>query len=198
MLHENFVILGAIIGFLGGVSYVIDTLKGKTKPNRVSWFIWALAPMLAFSAEISKGVGIHSLMTFMVGFSPLLIFIASFLNSNAEWKLTKLDLTCGVLSIIGLIIWLILKEGNIGIFFAILADGLAGIPTIVKSYKFPETENYIGFLTAAISAALTILTIKIWDFAHFGFPVYIFLICILLTILIKFKIGKLLNLQLSS
>jgi hypothetical protein len=190
MLHENFVILGAIIGFLGGVSYVIDTLKGKTKPNRVSWFIWALAPMLAFSAEISKGVGIHSLMTFMVGFTPLLIFIASFVNSNAEWKLTKLDIACGILSIIGLIIWLILKEGNIGIFFAILADGLAGIPTIVKSYKFPETENYIGFLTAAISAAITLLTIKIWDFAHYGFPIYIFLICALLVILIKFKIGK--------
>ena len=189
MLDERFVIVGAIISFLGAVTYVISTLKGKTKPNRVSWFIWALAPMIAFSAELSKGVGIQSLLTFMVGFNPLLIFLASFVNKKAQWKLGKLDLICGSLAILGIIIWLLLKEGNAAIFFAILADGLAAIPTLVKSYKFPETENYFGFLTAVISSGLTLLTIDTWNFAHWGFPLYIFLTTIILVMLIKFKVG---------
>ena len=38
MLDPNFVIVGVVIGFLGGISYLVDTLKGKTKPNRVTWF----------------------------------------------------------------------------------------------------------------------------------------------------------------
>jgi hypothetical protein len=57
MLDEKFVILGIIVGFIGSLSYLIDTIKGKTKPNRVTWFLWALAPLIAFTAEIKQGVG---------------------------------------------------------------------------------------------------------------------------------------------
>lgn len=94
MLNENFVILGAVILAIGSLSYLIDTLKGKVKPNRVTFFLWALAPLIAFAAEIKQGVGIQSLMTFMVGFSPLLIFLASFVNKKAEWKLGSFDFIC--------------------------------------------------------------------------------------------------------
>ncbi len=74
MINENFVILGVVIGFIGSLSYLLSTIKGKTKPNRVTWFLWAIAPLIAFAAEIKEGVGIQSLMTFSVGFGPLLIF----------------------------------------------------------------------------------------------------------------------------
>lgn len=57
MINENFVILGAIIGFIGGLSYLVSTIKGKTRPNRATWFLWALASLIAFSAEIKQGVG---------------------------------------------------------------------------------------------------------------------------------------------
>lgn len=52
MLNENFVILGAVIFAIGSLSYLIDTLKGKVKPNRVTFFLWALAPLIAFAAEV--------------------------------------------------------------------------------------------------------------------------------------------------
>ena len=68
MLNQNFVILAAALNLYGSASYVIETLKGKTKPNRVTWFIWALAPLIAFAAMASEGVGLSALMTFMVGF----------------------------------------------------------------------------------------------------------------------------------
>jgi len=190
MINENFVILGAVIAFIGGISYLIDTIKGKAKPNRVSWFLWSLAPFIAFAAEIKEGVGIQSLMTFMVGFSPLLVFLASFINKKATWQLKRFDFICGALSVIGIIFWLLTKNGNIAIFFSIVADGLAAIPTLVKSYSFPETENYHVYLTAAINAAITLLAIDIWNFAHFGFPLYILVLCSVLVFLIKFRAGK--------
>src|SRR5665213_3532899 len=105
MINQHFVILGVLIGFAGNMTYVISTLRGKTRPNRVSWFMWALAPLIAFSAEINQGVGLRSLMTFMVGFGPAMVFIASFVNRKATWKLTKLDLACGLLSLLALIAW---------------------------------------------------------------------------------------------
>lgn len=67
MIGERWIILGVTLNFLGAIGYLVDTVKGKTKPKRVTWFMWALAPLVAFFAEIKQGVGLQSLMTFMVG-----------------------------------------------------------------------------------------------------------------------------------
>lgn len=192
MINDNLVFLGAAIFFFGSIGYFVDTIKGKVKPNRVTWFIWSLAPLIAFIAQLKQGVGIHqALLTFMVGFIPLIIFIASFVNKKAYWKIGKLDIICGVLSLVGLFLWYSTGTGNVAIFFAILADGLAAFPTVIKSFKFPETENWILYFANAISAGITLLTIKIWNPETFAFPLYIFLLTLLLAVLIKCKIGKL-------
>lgn len=193
MLNEKFVILGFLLSFYGGLSYLIDTVKGRTKPNRVSWFLWALAPMIAFAAEINKGVGWTSLMTFSAGLNPLLIIIASFVNKKSYWKLNKMDYFYGSISVFAIIIWQLTGEGNWAILFSILADGFASIPTVIKSFHQPETESSKIFLLGMMNAGITLLTIKSWTFAHWGFPVYIFLICLIIFSLVKFKLGLLIK-----
>lgn len=190
MLNQNFVIVGAIIVTVGGISYLIETLKGKVKPNRVSYLLWSLAPLIAFFAELKQGVGLQSLMTFIVGFLPLTVFIASFANKNAEWKLTSFDVACGILSVLGLGFWYVTRSGNIAIMFSILADGLAALPTIVKAFNYPETEVAWPYFTSTISAGLTLLTIKVWDFALYAFPLYILLVTLVISSLVQFKLGK--------
>lgn len=98
MLNENFVIVGGIIAASGTIKYIIEILKGKVKPNKVSFFLWSLAPFIAFAAEIKQGVGIQSLNTFWVGFFPLVTLIASFASRKSEWKLGAFDYLCGSLS----------------------------------------------------------------------------------------------------
>jgi hypothetical protein len=189
MLPENFIVLGALLSFYGGLSYLIDTIKGRVKPNRITWFLWALAPLIAFAAEREKGVGLASLMTFMVGFNPLMIFIASFINKKSYWKLQKFDYVYGLMSIVGLILWKITGEGNLAIFFAILADALASIPTVIKAYKNPETESTKIYLFACVNSGITLLTLKVFDLAHLGFPLYIFTLCALMYSLVKWQWG---------
>jgi len=190
MISDKFVILGAVLNLMGSSRYVWDVLKGRAKPNRVTFFLWALAPLIAFGAEIHEGVGLRSLMTFMVGFGPLIILLASFLNRGSVWKITTFDIVCGILSLLGLLLWLITRHGNVAIFFSILADGLAALPTVVKSYHHPETESYLVYLNGAISAAITLLTINNWTFANYGFPLYILVICAILFVLIKLRPQK--------
>jgi hypothetical protein len=189
MLDQRFILLGVAIGFAGGVSYLIQTLQGKIRPNRVSWFMWSLAPLIAFSAELSQGVGLVAFSTFITGFNPLLIFFASFFNKKAEWKITRFDLICGALSIAGLILWSLTRVGNIAIAASILADGLAALPTIRKCYLFPETESGWAFAAGGANAIIGLLTLKHWSFAQGGFLVYIALVCILMSGLIWTKLG---------
>ena len=191
MINENFIYLGAALNLVGSTSYVIQTIKGKTKPNRVTWFLWALAPMIAFGAMLGEGVSVlGGLMTFMVGFGPLLVLIASFVNKKSVWKITTFDIVCGILSLVGVGLWFITRTATIAIVFSILADALAGLPTLVKSFKEPETESSLVFFFGAISAAITLLEAKVWDFAYVGFALYIFIICAVIFILVRFKLGS--------
>ena len=125
MLDERFVFVGAAIGSLGSLSYLIATVRGRARPNRVTFFFWALAPLIAFAAELTEGVRIQSIMTLLVGLSPLAIFLASFVNPKAEWRLTRFDIGCGVLALLGTVLWALTRSGNLAILFSIAADGFA-------------------------------------------------------------------------
>ncbi|MCA9341182.1 hypothetical protein KC952_01490 [Candidatus Saccharibacteria bacterium] len=190
MIDEKFVIIGALLNIIGSATYAYHTVRGKTKPNRVTWFLWALAPLIAVSAQWLEGVTWAALMTFMVGFGPLIIFIASFINKKAYWRITKLDIICGAISVLAIILWAATGQGIVAVLLSILADFAAGIPTLIKAYKKPETEHYGVFRNGAISALITLLVIDNWTFVNYGFALYIFLICLTLYLLIKFKIGK--------
>lgn len=190
MFGPIILLIGFIINFIGTSSYLIDTLKGKIKPNRVTFFIWPLAAFIAFLAQVQQKVGYQALFTFSVFLLPFSVFVASFFNKKAYWKLTTFDLGCGALSIVGLILWQITKVGNVAIAFSILADGLATLPTIVKAYRYPETESAWPWATASINGLLVILTIKNWNFATYGFPIYYFIAMTSLWFFAQTKIGK--------
>ncbi len=189
MLPEYFALIGIGVNAIGAVSYLIDTLRGRVIPNRVTWFLWALAPMVAFFAQINQGVGVQSLLTFSIGFLPALIVIASLFNKKAVWQIHRFDLICAGFSLIGLMLWQITKVGDLAIFFSIVADLFAGIPTIYKAYHSPQTESFRAFFLGVIGALLVVLTIKEWSFGVAAFSVYFLLSNLTISILIFTKIG---------
>jgi hypothetical protein len=189
VIDQKFILIGAALSLYGGVSYVISTLRGRTKPNRVTWFLWATVPIIAFSAQLSEGIRWQALLTFVAGFNPLMIFLASFINKKSYWKITRLDIICGAVSLLAIILWAISGKGTVAIILSIVADLLAGVPTLVKAYRLPETENYRVFLFGAINATITLLTIKHLSIANSAFALYILGICIALVALIRFRLG---------
>ena len=190
MLNEKILWIVPVLSLLGSGQYIWDVARGKAKPNRITWLLWALAPLIAFVAELKQGVGLQSMVTFTAGFGPLMILVASFLHKKSVWHITTFDIVCGVLSLLGLVLWLLTRHGNIAIIFSIFADCLAGVPTLVKAYKDPSSESPLVFMLAAVSSLLTLLTIDHWTFAMYGFPVYLFVICAVLVFFIVTKVGE--------
>lgn len=182
---QYLVILGAAVNLVGGFIYIRDTLYGDTKPNRVTRLMWAVAPLIATAAGLAKGVGWAILPVFMSGFVPLLIFIASFINKKAYWKLGAFDYACGLLSALALILWAITKEPNVAIILAILSDGIAAIPTLAKSWTNPESESVVAYATGLFSALTSFAAIKMWGFAELAFPIYLVIMCSLLVFAIE-------------
>jgi hypothetical protein len=167
--------------------YIRSMFKGGAKPNRVSWLMWSIAPFIAAAAAISNGVGWAALPVFMSGFSPLLIFTASFVAKKAYWKLASFDYVCGVLSGLALVLWYVTKDPNVAIAFAIASDGLAAIPTLTKAWNHPETESAWPFIVGVFNALTSFGAATMWTFSEYAFPLYLIAINVMLSFSVYHK-----------
>jgi hypothetical protein len=183
MLPEYFAIIGAVIASGGGLYYLYETIRGKAKPNRVTWLLWGILPMITFVAQRVQGVEGLSWPSFVAGFTPFLVVAASFLNRKAYWKTKPLDYALMGAAIIGIILWIVTKEPNLAILFTLLADLLASIPTIIKSLKHPETESWVAYAISTVGFGIAVLSIHAFNFQNSAFVIYLFTVQALLTVL---------------
>ncbi len=174
MLPNNFAYIAIVTSLIGGISYIRSTFKGKTKPNRASWLIWFLAATTASFIQFAYGAQASFIPIFMAGFIPLIVLIASFKNKNSYWEAGVLEYVCLILAILSIVMFVIFKTGVWATVFAILADGLGFIPTFVKSWKDPDTENLGPFISGIFNPTLTMLTLSVLTFNTAGFAVYLF------------------------
>jgi hypothetical protein len=149
--------------------------------------MWAVAPMIGFVAAVSSGAGLAAVPVFMAGFSPLLVFAASFAIEGAHWRLFKLDYACGILSALALALWAATNDPDIAILFAILSDALASVPTLIKGWQHPETESPWPFLTGIFGGLTSFLALTAWTFSQYAFPAYLVVIGCLLVASIYHK-----------
>jgi hypothetical protein len=189
VINENWIYLGSAIGAAGAAVYLRDTLRGTTQPNRVTWLLWAVAPLLAAAVALNEGAGLRALPTFMVGFMPLLIFIASFHNSASVWKVRRMDYACGAVSVIGTVVWLVTRDGVLAISAAIAADFLAGVPTLMKSWTHPQSETVHSYIGALISMIVLLLTVDQWTFDVVAFPIFVACSAAVQSALVGFELG---------
>jgi hypothetical protein len=187
MLDERFVLVAAAIQLAGSVPYIRATLAGRTQPNRVTWALWALAPLIIFAAQLGQDVGVVALMTLLVGVYPLVVVAASFRNPGAYWALTRGDLACGALSVVALVGWAVTRDGLVAIALGLIADLAAGLPTVVKAYRHPETEEPTVFGTTAVGQFITLLCLpRPVLFAAAAFPLLVGTISTTLFVLVRF------------
>lgn len=173
MIDARFVILGAVLSLIGCSFYVSAVLSGTARPNRISWFLWGAMPMIAFLAQIDEGVGMSSILTLSIGLGPMIVFAASFANRQSYWKITPLDLTCGLISVGSISTWLLLDNPTVAIVMVVLADTVAAVPTITKSWHSPHTEKLTYYVLAAANGSIALLTLESWRAIDWLIPAYI-------------------------
>jgi hypothetical protein len=148
--------------------------RGKSKPNLVTWGLWAFAPLVATGAAISVEADPWSTVCiFMSGFGPLLVFIFAFIVRQGYWKLSKFDYACGFFSVIALVAWLGADSPVLAILLAAVADLFATLPTVIKAWKFPETETFYTYFVGLFSASIIIPAIPVWNIENAAFQIYL-------------------------
>lgn len=171
------VIVSLVLSLTGSVAYIRDIFLGKSKPNLVTWGLWAFAPLIATGAALSAHADAWATVRiFMSGFGPLLVFLFGLFVPQKHWQLSMFDYLCGGLSIIALVAWLGADEPLTAILLAAIADLLASLPTLVKAWKYPKTETIYTYFIGLFTASLVIPSIPIWNIENSAFQMYLLVV----------------------
>ena len=180
MLDPNWVFLSAALGVLGSIRYAVATLQGRARPNLVSWSLWAMAPLIAFFAQLDAGVGRPAALTLASGVGPLVVVVSAVLSSHGRARLGPFDGACGVLALAALGVWVGLGEAPLAVLVAVAADAIAAVPTVIKAWREPASENVGFYALVGTGAAITLLTIRSAEPASWAFAAYVLVLCLVL------------------
>jgi len=173
--HLALGVVGGLLAFASIIPYIKDILHGTTRPNVVSYSLWAALLSISMLAQLSSGASWS--IVFLLG-DLLAVFAVIVLCTMGYGygKYGKLEWVCTALAIIAVVLWQVTSEPLLAIIFALIADILAGIPTVVKTYRDPKSEIPIGWFMVAAGAVLGIISNTVFDLANMLFPVYVLII----------------------
>jgi hypothetical protein len=168
--------IGLLAGFVIGsaqVIYLINTVRRKITPSVLSWFGWAcLMGTSALSQIAVKGWqwNLTSLLCSTAG--CFTIAAVAFFNKNysfkkGDWKFLFFGLVC-----VG--IYLLSNDPWVTTVFAIIADAVLGIPTILKAYRDPASEKTPSWVLGVVSSILALVICLHHDWIYVLFPAYLF------------------------
>lgn len=174
-------IAATALSFVGTADYIFSILNGKTQPHRttrVVLFIVSVVNLIGtIAADAGMGVLILSLLFFARSLTLALLSVKRGVGGTS-----RLDIVCAVIALLGIVAWQVSGSGIWALVFAILADAVAYIPAVVKTWKLPKSEAPLMYGLEGVAATLAIV--------HDGFRLsvifqaYIILSCVVMLVCI--------------
>ncbi len=178
-------IVAGLVASLAYIFYIIAILKGETKPDKVTWWIWSFMGIVLGTSYYFSGASntIWVPMAEVVG--PLSIAILSFWYGEGGLA-DKMDLFCLAGGITSIILWIVFKSPLIALITNIATDVFAAIPTIRKSYLRPQGEDLFAWLLTGTANTLNLFAIEKFTLGVMIYPFYLFILDgIIITLLIR-------------
>lgn len=161
-------ILSVALTIIGYTPYVLDILKGKTKPHIFSYLIWSIVTAIIFALQVSAGAQSGSWVTLCVTSILLLIFFLSIKKGTKDIK--KIDIVFLIITLLTLPLWLVVKQPVLSIIVLSTIDMLGFIPTIRKSWNDPYSETLSLYVITTFRHAISMFAIVEYSIVTWLFP----------------------------
>lgn len=170
-MAEWFALASGIILLAGAPPYLYDILKGKTKPERATWFIWSVLGIIAFISQASLHGGWSLVFIGIDAFGSILVFLLALKFGVGGW--TRIDKIGLVIALIGVVISLAARQPTLAIIGVVLAD-LAGVAlTVRKTFYKPRSETAITWFFIGTASLLGALSVGKWQLDLLLYPLYL-------------------------
>ncbi len=168
--HTALGVLATIIYLSIIYPYVRSILKGPTRPNIVSWAGWCFLFAIASGAQFSKGASWSLVVPLFSTLSTAIIAFVAIREGYA--RLTRVDVVCLALGVSALVVWGFTHEPLTALVLIILADLFVTIPTIVKTYRVPETEPAGLWALYVFASGLAVVATTTFTIYNLLYPLY--------------------------
>lgn len=168
-MKEVFGIAALSLSLGANIPYIIEILKGKVRPERISWFLWTLLGLTYyFSALFADGA---TLFTFGELIGPVIILILA-LKFGVGGK-SRFDLVSLAVALIAFVLLFVVEGVLLGLLLALIVDGIGAMLTIRKLLIDPSTESKWFWGIGAVSGILAVMSLDIYNVETLLFPVYV-------------------------
>ena len=165
--------IATAITVIAYLPYIFSIFKNKTKPNRTTWLVLFLIGFITLIVYKEAGASATLGVAFANTVGPLIIFILS-LNFGKGWEKLS-DFKYLLFSLIAIVLWQIFDSPVVGLIFNLVADFIAFLPTIRKSFKEPWTEDLLTWCLFVVGGIINLFAVETWVFAIVIYPLYILL-----------------------
>jgi hypothetical protein len=179
-------ILGVVAGILSFFAYslyIYSTVFGKTKPNRVTWWILTFIGLMIASSYYFTGGRATMWIALSYVLGPLITAILS-LKYGEGTRLELMDKWCLAVAIGSVAIWYVSQSAILALFINIFLDFVGILPTIKKSYFRPEGEDRMAWTIESLATIINLFAIERAVFIIAFYPVYLFAINGVVTVLL--------------
>lgn len=153
----NHALLGQIAGMMAIVQvipYLVSILRGHTRPERTTYFIWLILEGVTVSSYIAAGARTTIWTGIAYTFTALIIFILSIKRGMGGFS--AFDIICFLMAMTGIALWLSTDNAVLTLYFSTFVSFVAYLPTIKKAYFLPGTENTLSWVMTFCTALVNV------------------------------------------
>lgn len=169
--------LGTFGGGIVAVSacyYLIDVLRGNTRPQRTSWGVWALVGVVGFGSADASGAGPGAYSAAADAVACAVTFLLSLLPRFGKPGGRRMDLLLAAVAIAGLLLW---RAGPLSAAAAaacaVGCDVVALWPTVREAWRQPQLESLLSWTADLFGNALCVAAVANASAASLAFPAYL-------------------------
>lgn len=157
-MKQAFGVIATILTFGAYIPYLRDIIRGKTHPHIYSWALWGILTVLIVALQIKDGAGPAVFITIAAGMMCLLVILLSLKYGKRD--ITVSDKVVLVLTLFAIGFWLFADRPITAVILATIADLLAFIPTVRKSWNKPRSETLSLFVTNALRFSIALFAVQ--------------------------------------
>ncbi len=181
-MHEFFGIIAALLVIIAYIPYLFKIIKGDVKPHPFTWLIWTITATSISFLQLSSGSGAGTYGTLTMAFFCLCVFLLSVRSKVA--KIQYIDIICLVIALLGVGVWLVIKEPVVSIVLLLTVELIGFVPTLIKSWSKPyeesaalwglsATRQTMSFFAVQHYNVITLLNPVVWATVGFGFFIFL-------------------------
>lgn len=158
---EAFGILSGLIFFGASVPYIIEILKGRTKPQRMAWVIFITLSGISFFAQFAAGATNSLWMPAVMFLQAIIIFALTLKYGMGGFG--KLDIASLAMAILIILIWYITKSPTIAIICGACVNTIGKALVAIKTYRHPNTEYLPTWVWSVVGSFFAVLSVGTLD-----------------------------------